>query len=99
MQIVLNNEYSVQQQDIGYALVKTYLTRGNADNKTAKPRVATKPIAYHMTIAGCVKSFVDKYVDDKSEDYIGELKGYVERLENITSACKEEVIKGVEKIL
>lgn len=101
MKIILNNEYFIERtpKDLCFTLKNTYLSRGNAKNKTADPRIVTRDVAYYMTVSACVERFIHETVNDKTEDFTGTLEEYASRVNDICDHAIAEVQKGVKKIL
>lgn len=97
MKIILNNEYSIEQDTYCYILKKTTITYGNADNKSDKPRISTKTICYPHTLEDAIEKFIKLTIDDKTKDFEGDLKEYVKRIKEICDYAVNEVAKGVKK--
>ena len=98
MEINITETWRIVKVRRNYVLKQTRLTNGTGRN-IGKIRMIEVDRGSYLTVKKALESFVDQVGDDLTEDYKGDIKGYIARLENIYDDnykrfCKS--IKGVE---
>lgn len=95
--IQLSDEYYIESIPLNYVLKKCYVSYGNGNNKSTKPRMMETEVGYFMTVEGAIKTFIRLIQKDGTQDFNGNLEDYIKRIENITNNATEKIASTIAK--
>lgn len=96
MKVILDDTYFIESDGLNYILKSYKLSTGKGKNKdkSGKPRVVEAVEGYYTLLTFAVRAYIRKVGESKTEDFVGDLKAYVDRIENVyENAIKVEIKK------
>lgn len=93
MIVRLNNEYYVESvDDWNVVLRKSYVSYGSGAHQSEKPKMVEKDLGYFRTVEEALTRFWRITEREKTEDFDGDIEGYINRLENIRKDTVDTLI-------
>jgi len=93
----LTEGYYIESIPLSYVLKKTYVSYGNANNKSTKPRMMETEVGYFMTVEAAIKTYIRELIKEGTQDFSGNLEDYIKRIENITNNATDRIMNTVAK--
>lgn len=93
----LTEGYYIEAIPLNYVLKKTYVSYGNGNNKSTKPRMMETEVGYFMTVEGAIKTYIRELIKEGTQDFNGNLEDYIKRIENITNNATEKIATTIAK--
>lgn len=95
MKIILNDNYYIKDEQIGYSLNKTYVSYGKGKNKDDSPRLIDKTVGFYMKVEDCAERFAYELAHDQT-DFEGNLDELISRLKNVFDSAISKIKKAVK---